>query len=384
MRRSNRTLRFESSKEPTVARESLEKRWREHLVGEPRLATLVTAQGSAREPFHRWLPYRQGFAPGLVRLFFGEEGRRIGDAPSLDPFSGSGTTIVESARQRKRAIGVEAIPALSFLVQAKFARRWIELPKFSETEIWEEVASQLTEPLHRAALMIAQARRHTGSGTLNRSAAAVARTLSDVGSMMREDLRCPLAAVNESRHGDARTLEGIDDESIGGIVTSPPYLSRYDYARTNDSIEMVYEHWFGKFPNNIRDFQVRALPRGGGQTSESNVLHAAAAEAREILQASGQRNPARAISDYFEDMRMVLASAYRVLEHGAAAWFVVGGVRLKDVYVPTDLIFAEMAQEAGFAVEAIRVARELNPIRRKFGNIGHIAPRESLIALRKV
>jgi hypothetical protein len=56
---------------------------------------------------------------------------------------------------------------------------------------------------------------------------------------------------------------------------------------------------------------------------------------------------------------------------------------LKDVYVPTDLIIADMAHDAGFAVEAVRVARELNPIRRKFGSAGHLAPRESLIALRK-
>ena len=69
MRRSNRTQRFESSKEPTLAREDLERRWRGRLAEEPRLATLVTAQGNAREPFHRWLPYRQGFSPGLVRLF---------------------------------------------------------------------------------------------------------------------------------------------------------------------------------------------------------------------------------------------------------------------------------------------------------------------------
>ncbi len=383
MRRSNRTQRFESRKEPTLARESLERRWREHLAEEPRLAKLVTAQGNSREPFHRWLPYRQGFSPGLVRLFLNEAGRELGNDPLLDPFSGSGTTITESARLRRQAIGVEAIPALAFLAEAKFEQSWTQPPAFDESVTWETIADRLESPLHRSALMIAHARRHTASGDLNVGAPSIAQSLVTVDAMIREDLHYPMPLLNESRHGDARELDDIDDESISGIITSPPYLSRYDYTRTNDPIETVYRHWYGSPACSIRETQIRATPRHADGEESSGQLHLAAAEARDVLIAAGYRQQAQVVLDYFTDMRAVLEGAHRVLSTNGPAWFVIGGVRLKNIYVPADLIIADMAGEAGFSVEGLRVARELNPIRRKFGSAGHLAPRESLIALRK-
>ncbi len=381
MGRSNRTQRFESTQEPTLHRVGLERRWRDRLAAEPRLATLVTARGNTREPFHRWLPYRQGFSPGLVRLFLAEEGKHLGNGPLLDPFSGSGTTITESARQRRPAIGVEAIPALVFLAASKFEQSWTDLPVFDESLTWEAMADRLELPLHRSALMIAHARRHTGAGALNRSAPAIAKSLTAVADMMCEDLQHPMPLLGEARLGDARELDDMEDDSIGAMITSPPYLSRYDYLETNDPIETVYRHWYG--PSPARTLQVRASPSRRAGTQSAVPLHPAAAEARDTLIAMGHRQPAQAVLDYFIDMRAVLKSAYRVLTANSPAWLIVGGVRLKDVYVPADLIIADMAQHSGLALEALRVARELNPVRRKFGSAGHLAPRETLIVMRK-
>jgi len=53
------------------------------------------------------------------------------------------------------------------------------------------------------------------------------------------------------------------------------------------------------------------------------------------------------------------------------------------VYVPSDLIVAEIAERIGFQVEAIRVARDLVGAARKFGRLGHIAPRESLLVMHR-
>jgi DNA modification methylase len=381
MRRSNRAQRFESAQEPFLARVNLERKWRERLTPEPRLATLVTAQGNTREPFHRWLPYRQGFSPGLVRLFLNEEGKALGDEPLIDPFSGSGTTITESARQHRSAIGVEAIPALVFLAASKFEQTWTDLPAFDESLTWEAIADRLELPLHRAALMIAHARLHTGAGALNRSAPPIAKSLAAVADMVREDLQYPLPLLGESRHGDARELDGIEDESISALITSPPYLSRYDYLETNDPIETVYRRWYD--PSQTHHLQVRANPSRRAESHPVPPLHPAAVEARDALLALGHRQPAQAVLDYFTDMRAVLDSAHRVLTSNAPAWLIVGGVRLKDIYVPTDLILAEIARQVGFTLEGVRVARELNPVRRKFGSAGHLAPRETLLAMRK-
>jgi hypothetical protein len=177
MKRSNRSQRFEASKEPTQAREALERRWAARLDVEPRLATLVTAQGNAREAFHRWLPYRQGFSPGLIRLLLRETSPNAKNTLILDPFSGSGTTITECASNRRSAIGVEALASLVFLSNARFEAAWTPLPTFDDAQTFESIADRLDQPLHRAALMIAQARRHTGSGSLNRGAPSVVEAL---------------------------------------------------------------------------------------------------------------------------------------------------------------------------------------------------------------
>src|SRR3990172_5741938 len=113
-RRGRRAAVFAESGEPTEAREALERRWRDRLIVEPRLATLVTAEGGRREPFHRWIPYKQGFSPGLVRQFLQENPRTRKEwaaQPVFDPFSGSGTCVVECAKHGVSAIGVEAIAA---------------------------------------------------------------------------------------------------------------------------------------------------------------------------------------------------------------------------------------------------------------------------------
>jgi hypothetical protein len=72
-----------------------------------------------------------------------------------------------------------------------------------------------------------------------------------------------------------------------------------------------------------------------------------------------------------------------VLRVGAPGWIVLGGARLKDVYVPTDTIVADMAASGGFVVERIIAVRNLVPSGRKFGRLANVAPRESVIMLRR-
>src|SRR5206468_663730 len=43
-------------------------------------------------------------------------------------------------------------------------------------------------------------------------------------------LRFPSAPTAEVLATDARTCEGVDDQSIDLVLTSPPYANNYDYA----------------------------------------------------------------------------------------------------------------------------------------------------------
>ena len=410
-RRGRKAAAIAAAGEPTEAREALERRWRDRLIVEPRLATLVTAEGGRREPFHRWIPYKQGFSPGLVRQFLGENPRtpkEWASHPVLDPFSGSGTCVVECAEHGVCAIGVEAIAALVFLAQAKFEREFPPLPpgaileSRTKASMWQEIADRVELPVHRAALMLAVGRQHTTAGRANRGARPLEVVLAEVAVMMRDDLFHPLPQVNRVEVGDARRITSIDDGAIGGILTSPPYLSRHDYTQITNPYETVYRYWHGEQVCHCcvssgvsktnrtahravvheRVEQVRASPRGRGEGHPSRTI-AAAEEASEWLARIGQEKLANVVRGYIEDMTLVLRECHRVLAPGGACWMVVGGARIKDVYVPSDLMVAEIAEGCGFRVEAIRVARDLVGAARKFGRAGHIAPRESLLVIRR-
>ncbi len=262
-RRGRRESSF-STGVSTSAREALETRWQRCMTREARLGTMVTAEGARREPFHRWMSYRQGFAPELVRLFLREADgwvRRRADTPLLDPFSGSGTFAVECARRNVHALGVEAMASLAFLASVAGEKGVPPLPDVGACLTWEQTADRLKLSVHRAALMYAVGRRHTSAGKLNRNAPPLLDALDEVVRMMRDDMRKPLPLVNPVRPGDARKLEAIDAGSIGGILTSPPYLSRHDYTRVLRPYEEVYQHWYpGRSPAQQIADQIAAHP----------------------------------------------------------------------------------------------------------------------------
>jgi len=395
-------------REPTGAREELERRWRSRLSREDSLARLVTADDARIEPYHRWLPFRQGFSPGLVRRFLAEVAAanpRGQDAPVLDPFSGAGTTVVECARAGVIAAGIEASPALTFLTNAKFEHPFPAWTSPATLSDWRDVASDLTHPLHRAALMLAVARQHSTAGRPNPAAPPLEETLANVIAMMRDDFRRPLGFCNAVTLGDARQADGIEDDSVRAILTSPPYLSRYDYAQITAPIEEVHRFWYSE-PAAVEapsipgaSAQRPASTKGScstrrgfgseapGATSSNDDAGDfeldAVGEVRGVLHSTGERKLCAIVGSYFSDLRAVLRQCHRALRPSAPAWFVIGGARLKGSYVPSDLIFAELAEQEGFAVESLLVARDLIHARRKFGASGHVAPRESVVALIK-
>lgn len=359
-------------------------RWQERMEEAARFATMVTAQGAAREPFHRWMHFKQGFSPGLVRAFLAENEMNAGNAKArlvLDPFCGSGTTVIECGRQKIRAIGVENLPSLAFLTNAAFEREFPPIPSMESEIAWKEVAGHIEHPLHRAALMLAVARQYTTAGKLNKGTKSLGAIFDEVSVMMREDLRSPIAVQNECHCGDARDLGLIEDESVAGILTSPPYLSRHDYRRIASHLEEVFSFW--RHDNESPSpHSIAAHPRA--QAREDQVAsHVAVNEIAQALERIGEAKWAGIVRAYFQDMGAVLRECARVLSAEGAMWLVIGGARIADVYVPSDLILGEMAKGCGLRVETIRVARDLVGSRRRFGRAGHVAPRESILILRK-
>ena len=70
---------------------------------------LVSFQANKTEILHRWIKYREGFSAALVQLLLDEFGIRPGHRV-LDPFAGSGTTLLVSMLLGIDATGIELLP----------------------------------------------------------------------------------------------------------------------------------------------------------------------------------------------------------------------------------------------------------------------------------
>jgi len=362
----------------------VERAWYRRTTREPALAKLVTATQARTEPFHRWLVFKQAFSPGLVRRFLDTAahlGGPTGDAPLLDPFSGTGTFVLECARKGVPAIGFEPLRASAFVTRVASATSFPPLPNLDGCSSWQEFAARLTEPLHQAALICVIASQQTARGELNKNAPPIIDALRDQAKTMEDDLRTPLLAQNPVLPGDGRTLAMLADASVGGILTSPPYLSRHDYTKLTQPYEEVYAFWHGSATET--DPRKNQLPAHGSAPTarRRRSTDPAVSEIVETLTMIGEKRWSRTVGAYFQGVFDSLRTFHRVVQTGCPCWITIAGSRIKDVYIPTDTIVAEFATTIGFNVKEILVARDVTRNRRRFGSLSGVAPRESILVM---
>ncbi|MBN1874667.1 MAG: modification methylase [Anaerolineae bacterium] len=95
---------------PEEARLELETRYR-HLLTETDEFNrkLVSFQANKTEVLHSWMKYREGFSASLVEILLDKFAIGPGDT-ILDPFAGSGTTLLVAQMMGLNATGIEILP----------------------------------------------------------------------------------------------------------------------------------------------------------------------------------------------------------------------------------------------------------------------------------
>ena len=81
---------------------------------EPNLGKLVNFSGFERFPVQRWIKYREGFSMELVKKFIKDDRGRI-----IDPFCGSGTSLLAAKSLGKDSIGFDVNPLAVFISKVK-------------------------------------------------------------------------------------------------------------------------------------------------------------------------------------------------------------------------------------------------------------------------
>ncbi|MCG8346636.1 MAG: site-specific DNA-methyltransferase [Chloroflexales bacterium] len=147
--------------------------------------------------------------------------------------------------------------------------------------------------------------------------------------------------------GDARAMP-FGDESIGLIITSPPYANAIDYMRAH-KFSLV---WLGESIVDLSDLRAEYI----GSERVSKFQYGALPEKPEhIIHQLAERDKAKAgiLRKYFIEIRSVLAEMQRVLRPNSAAVIVVGTSIMRSIDVQTHSCLADIADRLGFDVVGI-------------------------------
>ena len=365
-------------------------------------------------PTHRWHPFPAKFPPQLPAYFI-ERLTAPGDVV-LDPMFGSGTTILEAVRLRRRAIGCDIDPLARLLAQAKLTsfdgpamsrlgtavlndakRRFSTQSGPLDTALAERFNAKtktfvdywfppmqqrqlmaLLEAIESRAPREARALLHmvfsstiiakSGGVSLARDLAHTRphrvlekRPKSAFDEFARR-LKLVLASAPSSTQGAggracilAASAEstGLEAESVDLVVTSPPYANNaIDYMRAH-KFSLV---WLGWKIADLTDIRAHCL---GHDAKTPRVWRDLPEQCEHTVDRLGKVDERKAavLRRYFGEMSAVLAETHRVLKPGKAAIVVVGSSNLRGINVKTHKGLVALGVAAGFQLAHIGVRR---------------------------
>ncbi len=145
---------------------------------------------------------------------------------------------------------------------------------------------------------------------------------------------------------DARDTS-IKPGTINAIITSPPYVTSYEYA----DLHQLTGYWF-EYLNNLLEFRSNFIGTfysyGESLKSNSKIAQAAIDDLKDI-----HLRTAKEVANYFNDMYDVANEMHRVLKNGGKTFVVIGNTTFKNVKIQSAEIFAELLELIGFTIENV-------------------------------
>ena len=316
-----------------------------------RLAYFKSVKGEHTDYFHivkrnrtrsinqyltHWIyPYKGKFHPQMIRALLNIIGLNEGDTV-LDPFVGSGTTALEAQLLGINCIGIDISPLC--VLQSKVKTESIEvLPEILEWKdkilskigvslfnsegktlesVIKDIPNEKVRNFYLMAKLIAVSdnarRKKDFIKSFIKNLELMILSVKDHDEIVKT-LNLRLGKVNISL-GDARLLP-LKDNSVDGIVTSPPYSIALDYV-SNDA------HALKTLGYNLQELRKKFIGvRGNGQ---------------------------RRIDLYNEDMKKCLKEMHRVLKAGKYAVIVIGNATYQGKEIKTVEFVIHYAEKVGF------------------------------------
>jgi len=157
---------------------------------------------------------------------------------------------------------------------------------------------------------------------------------------------------------DKSAATPLADNSIGIVITSPPYINAQKYVRTT-KLELWWLDLIEPSTDGLSEFAKQFVGTERVPYDEYNELQLLDnCTADEVLKRIYRSSPERAgiVSRYFCDMSLVMAEVYRVLKPGGYFILVLGDNTVCGHVVDNHNILADIAQEdIGFSLQTILV-----------------------------
>lgn len=192
-------------------------------------------------------------------------------------------------------------------------------------------------------------------------------------------------------YGDSSKENGIKENSIDCIITSPPYgdsrttVAYGQFSRLSAQWTDILENpdMASNIDNELLGGRsVKELKYNLNSTHLSTILN-------EISNKDEKR--AREVLSFFIDLEKCLKQAYRILKPNKYFCVVIGNRLVKQVRIPTDFIIAEICENIGFVCEDIFVRNipgKRMPLKNSPSNVTgrteETMLKESIVILRKI
>jgi DNA modification methylase len=291
---------------------------------------------SVNQYLTHWIyPYKGKFHPQMIRAILNIIGLDQGDIV-LDPFIGSGTTALEAQILGINCIGIDISPLCVLQSKVKTESIYV-LPRIKEwkkeitkrikpflsnfeektiDDVINSISDERVRNFYRMAKLVAisdNARRGREFGnSFLKNLELMISSVSDYVEIVKK-LNLKLGKI-EIKIGDSRALP-LENESIDGIVTSPPYSIALDYV-SNDA------HALKELGYNLSEIREKFIGvRGKGE---------------------------KRIDLYNEDMKKSLEEMFRVLKPKKYAVIIIGNATYLGQEIKTVEFTIDYAEKIGF------------------------------------
>ncbi|HOV92617.1 MAG TPA: DNA methyltransferase [Candidatus Kapabacteria bacterium] len=139
--------------------------------------------------------------------------------------------------------------------------------------------------------------------------------------------------------GDARNIP-CDDSVASLVITSPPYVTSYEYA----DLHQLPSYWFG-FLDDLKEFRTKFI---GSAYKIRKDIDLRSSIAEQIIVKIDNKKKSAEVKYYFEDMLESFLEMKRVLKKGGKACIVIGNTELKGVEILNAQVFLEQFENIGF------------------------------------